>query len=399
MQSSKSPQTSPTSEKPACNKADRIYLDLLKDIHENGNLEGDSRTGVGTRSVFGRMIRFKMSEGFPLITTRKMFAKAGIYELLWFIGNHLNDPKYQKFGRSNAKYLIDNGVNIWVGDLYKAYVNHVNYSNDYAKNSTYGYLNEHITEWATNGGTPLTKEEFIERIKTDDEFAETYADCGNIYGTQWREWTVTCGKRVTKIDQFANIIKKLKTNPTDRRIMVSAWNVPDIENNTMVLPPCHYGFTLYTRLLTLDERIELASKDPHFDVLDFGIGSELPDEHCHKICDSYGVPKRALSLLWNQRSVDTPLGLPTNIMSYALLLNMIAEEVDMVADELIGSLENTHYYLNQEDGVKEHLTREVLHALPTLWLNPEKSMFDYTYEDIKILSYEAQPKINYPLSN
>lgn len=385
---------------PSDNNADRIYLELLKDIHENGYLEGNSRTGVGTRAVFARQIRFKMSEGFPLLTTKKMFHKAGVYELLWFLGNHLKDEKYKKFQRANAKYLIDHGVNIWVGDLYKAYLKHIEELRHDLDNSAYGYMAAPSLALATKADdTPFSKEEFIAKIKEDDEFAELYADCGQIYGVQWRAWTVCQGKKKHEVDQLADVIAKLKTNPTDRRIMVSAWNVGDLSWGSMVLPPCHYGYTFFTRKLALQERIDLVSKEPNFDPLEFGVGEQVTEEHCHKVCDAYNVPKRALSLKWNQRSVDTPLGLPVNIMSYALLLEMISKEVNMVAEDLIGSLENVHYYLNQEEGVKEQLSRNVEHSLPTLWLNPEKSMFDYTYEDVKILGYESQSKIEFPLSN
>lgn len=373
MQITKSPQPSQISVRQAYNNnADRVYLKLLKEIHKEGNFEDDSRTGVGTKSLFAREIRFNMNEGFPLLTTKKMFTKAIVYELLWFLGNHLNDPKYAKFQRANAKYLIDNGVYIWVGDLYKAYCKH---SND------------------------LTKEEFIEKVQTNDLFAIQHADCGNIYGVQWRDWQVRNGRGEYSIDQIASVIDTLKKNPTDRRIMVSAWNVGDLSWNSMVLPPCHYGFTFYTRRLSIDERIELAQKCIRFNAWDFVIESdEDQHSHNHDVCDMYGIPRRALSLKWNQRSVDSPGGLPFNIASYAFLLNMVAKEVNMVAEELIGSLENVHYYLNQTEAVKEHISRDVLHGLPDLWLNSEKSIFNYEYEDVKIINYSSQEKITIPMS-
>lgn len=357
------------------NAVDNQYLDLLRDIVDNGHDEGDSRTGVGTRAVFGRQLRFSMKEGFPLLTTKKMFTKGIIHEVLWFLGNHLNDPRYKDLGRSNAKYLIDNGINIWTGDLYKHYLN--------------------TTKTAATH--PLTKEQFTEFIKNGDMFALLHAECGAIYGKQWTEWEREDG---TKVNQIEQAISKLLNNPTDRRIMVSAWNVGDFNYKFMVLPPCHYSFTLFTRLLTLQERIDLAAKDPHFDVFDFGIGPESDgDVHMHRVCDRYDVPRRALSLKWNQRSVDTPLGLPFNIASYAILLHMFAKEAHMVPEDLVASLENTHYYHNQIDGIMEQLSRRVINELPQIVLNPNKTIFKYTYEDIKIVGYTSQEKIDFPLSN
>lgn len=397
MTTSANHQTSPTSDAQVYNIADETYLKLLKEIDEIGYIEGNSRTGVGTKAIFAREIRFDLSKGYmPLLTTKKMFTKGAIYELLWFFGNHMFIDKYKDFSSTNAKYLIDNNVNIWVGDLYKKYLQAVKDTKKYINDNEYGYYEIPRLHWITKENEePFTKEEFIDKIKKDDDFADEFAECGPIYGFQWRGWVGVEG--IT--DQLQNAIDKLKKNPTDRRIMVSAWNVDAIEHGDMVLPPCHYGYTFFTRLLSLDERIDLASQDKHFDVCDFGIGPQVTDEHCHEVCDRYEVPRRALSLKWNQRSVDTPLGLPFNIISYALLLRMVAKEVGMLAEELIGSLENTHYYLNQLEGVKEHISRKVLHSSPKLWLNPEKSIFEYQYEDIKIVDYVSQSEIKFPLSN
>jgi thymidylate synthase len=299
------------------NNLDKTYQDLLKDILENGTRKGD-RTGTGTISVFGRQIRHKMSEGFPLITTKKMPFKTITTELLWFLR-----------GDTNIKFLLDNNCHIWDGDAYKNYLN------------TY------------KGNFEMDKEEFIEAIKSNLEFSEKWGDLGPVYGKQWRSWeyrknypdgTYT-GVR-GEIDQIANLIHDLKTNPDSRRLMVNAWNVGELDK--MVLPPCHYGFQVYTRELSDEERTELA-KGKIVPLL----GSK-DDSY-----DEVGIPRRAISLMWNQRSVDTFLGLPFNIASYGLLLEIIAKAVNMVPDELIGNLGDVHLYSNHIDQALEQIGREL----------------------------------------
>ena len=208
-------------------------------------------------------------------------------------------------------------------------------------------------------GRPLTQEDFINKIKTDNEFAKKWGELGPIYGKQWRSW-----KRYRKVedvehketihiidyvDQITNLINELKTNPDSRRLLVSAWNISDLPN--MVLPPCHYGFQVYTRELSLVERYELMKK------LDNWISVHYKEPKTMEYMDKHNIPTRAISLIWNQRSVDTPLGLPFNIASYGLLLEIIAKEVNMVPDELIGNLGDTHIYLNQIEGIKEQIGR------------------------------------------
>jgi len=308
------------------NKLDKQYTDLLQDILDNG-VEKKDRTGTGTISVFGRQIRHKMLEGFPLLTTKKMPWKTIVTELLWFLR-----------GDTNIKYLVDNGCNIWNGDAYKNYL-----------------------KWA--GNNPLTIEKFIEQVKTDSDFAGVYGELGPIYGKQWRKWRegkytnelVVGGLEIPDgptywkegIDQIQNLINDLKTNPDSRRLMVNAWNVGELDQ--MVLPPCHYGFQVYTRELSEKERINLlhtkhGNKGHHIEA-----GFNMLDE--------YDIPTRAISLMWNQRSVDTFLGLPFNIASYGLLLEIIAKEVNMVPDELIGNLGDVHLYSNHIDAAKEQIGR------------------------------------------
>jgi thymidylate synthase len=288
------------------NKLDKQYTDLLQDILANG-VEKQDRTGTGTISVFGRQIRHKMSEGFPLLTTKKMPFKTIVTELLWFLR-----------GDTNIKYLVDNGCNIWNGDAYKNW------------KTKYKEVYDGLNDWQKEQWKEPTEEEFINAIKTDDKFAQKWGELGPIYGEQWRYWrycsrpTIQVGKLIPQhFDQIANLINDLKTNPDSRRLMVNAWNVGELDQ--MVLPPCHYGFQVYTRPTTREEKITNPGK------------------------------YRAISLMWNQRSVDTFLGLPFNIASYGLLLEIIAREVNMVPDELIGNLGDVHLYSNHIEQAREQI--------------------------------------------
>jgi thymidylate synthase len=320
------------------NKLDKDYLELLKDIMTNG-VEKDDRTGTGTVSVFGRQIRHDMSEGFPLLTTKKMAVKTMMTELKWFLK-----------GDTNIKYLVDNGCNIWNGDAYKNFL---------IKSVPHDHQE--------------TKEEFINKIKTDDEFAEKWGELGPIYGKQWRSWTEYYVKKFnggnpiiverTK-DQIKDLIHNLKTNPDSRRLMVSAWNVAEMDG--MVLPPCHYGFQVYTRDSTREEKIVNPGK------------------------------YKVISLMWNQRSVDTFLGLPFNIASYATLLQLIADECNMIAGELIGNLGDTHLYSNHIEQANTQCGRQSF-ELPTIKLsNVDILNGEFDYE---IKGYESHPTIKAPLSN
>jgi len=313
------------------NKLDLDYQNLLRDILENG-VEKRDRTGTGTLSVFGRQIRHKMSDGFPLLTTKKMAWKTMVTELLWFLR-----------GDTNIKYLVDNGCNIWNGDAYKGY------EKEYEKGNAPG---ETLTVQRVDGRSTkrkLSMEKFIALIQHDDEFAEKWGDLGKVYGKQWRSWYGGIGldDEEYNIDQIQNLIDGLKSNPDSRRLMVSAWNVGELDQ--MTLPPCHYGFQIYTRELSEDEKIDLLPEKKGWDDYDTLSFKEKIEKG----------PQRAISLMWNQRSVDTPLGLPFNIASYGLLLMMIAQEVNMVPDELIGNLGDCHIYLNQIEGVKEQIGREL----------------------------------------
>ena len=339
------------------NSLDKQYIDLLKTILEHGVDKGD-RTGTGTKSIFGYTIRHNMSEGFPLLTTKKMPFKTIVTELLWFLQ-----------GNTNIKYLVDNNCHIWDGDAFKNYVN------------TY------------KGNFPMDKEEFIETIKTNDEFAKRWGDLGPIYGKQWRDWgskkeygqgeSIMYGGQ----DQISRLIYELTNNPDSRRLMVNAWNVGELDQ--MVLPPCHYGFQVYTRELTWEERLQwvrdnassLDTLEPNY-VLE-GVWKE-------------STPKRAISLMWNQRSVDTFLGLPFNIASYGLLLMMIADEVGMVPDQLIGNLGDVHLYSNHIEQAKEQIEREPM-KLPTVGVRD--GIYCSSQYDVILFDYESHPAIKAPLSN
>jgi thymidylate synthase len=236
----------------------------------------------------------------------------------------------------------------------------------------------------------LTKEEFIKKIKTDDEFAKKWGSLGKIYGHQWRNWN-------GNIDQISELIRLLKESPDSRRMVVNAWNPSDLDQ--MVLPPCHYGFQVYTRELSAQERLEWVKVNlPNIDVNGFVNN----DEYSHKWVEtlSNNIPKRAISLMWNQRSVDTGLGLSFNISSYSLLLIMIAKQVNMIPDEVIGSLGDVHLYLNHIEPIKEQLTREP-YPLPTVKISDRvvSDISEYTLDDIVLENYKCHPVIKLPLSN
>jgi thymidylate synthase len=364
------------------NNLDKQYQELLQDILDNGSTKSD-RTGTGTISVFGRQIRHKMSEGFPLLTTKKMAWKTMVTELLWFLR-----------GDTNIKFLVDNGCHIWDGDAYKNYCENADegtFSRKWLK------LEESFDGFFTNEEYSLyTQEEFINKIKTDDEFANKWGELGPVYGAQWRNWKHLENHNFTKItynkptDQIANLINDLKTNPDSRRLMVNAWNVGELEQ--MVLPPCHYGFQVYTRELSLEERRKLANHD-----------SIVISPITVESWDRNNIPTRAISLMWNQRSVDTFLGLPFNIASYGLLLTILAKEVNMVPDELIGNLGDVHLYSNHIEQAKEQIGREPF-ELPKLGTDYregeyDKNLKDFVPDDFYLIDYQSHPAIKAPLSN
>ena len=336
------------------NSIDRQYKELLEHILHFG-IEKQDRTGTGTKSIFGWQIRHDMQEGFPLLTTKKMAWKSIVTELLWFLR-----------GDTNIKFLHDNNCHIWDGDYEKS-------------------------------------------GRTDGEL-------GPIYGKQWRDWNGKQGYSgwISGIDQIQNLINELKTNPDSRRLMVSAWNVGELDQ--MVLPPCHYGFQVYTRELSLGERTNYKKKRD-------GIARTFAS-YTHQMLDGSNIPTRAISLMLNQRSVDTFLGLPFNIASYGLLLEIIAEVVNMVPDQLIGNLGDVHLYNNHLEQAADQCSRHP-YELPKLNINTEfwpteggscgegpldataifESFRDDNFckclleEDIQLYDYQSHPAIKAPLSN
>ncbi len=387
------------------NTLDKQYQELLKTILEFG-VEKKDRTGTGTKSIFGYTIRHNMSEGFPLLTTKRMGIKTLTTELKWFLR-----------GDTNIKFLVDNGCHIWDGDAYKNYLkNHkdnligctivlsngvsaeIKAQHNVNRNvliTTKGCINIEGDKTIKILNDTLTQEEFINKIKTDDEFAKKWGELGPIYGKQWRRWvgesktsdgSLSASTTFGYIDQIQNLINDLKTNPDSRRLMVNAWNVGELDQ--MVLPPCHYGFQVYTRELSEKERMKLAGYE---DV--GGIGQNIIRE---TVDMDNTIPRRAISLMWNQRSVDTFLGLPFNIASYGMLLLMIAKEVNMVPDQLIGSLGDVHLYLNHIEQAEEQIEREPfeLPKMDVIESDILNGQFEYN-----LVGYQSHGQIKAPLSN
>jgi thymidylate synthase len=359
------------------NKLDKQYQDLLQSILDYG-VEKKDRTGTGTKSIFGYTVRHNMQDGFPLLTTKKMAWKQIVTELLWFLR-----------GDTNIKFLVDNGCHIWDGDCFANYIRN---------------FSKYVDSLPENGEAEfiINKDKFIEKIKTDDEFAKQWGELGPVYGKQWRRWGIEWEdtESITYIDQIANLINDLKTNPNSRRLMVNAWNVGELDQ--MVLPPCHYGFQVYTRELSFAERVVWIKNNSSSQQIT--LPQYIDDKFSlDEFFKPYGAPTRAISLMWNQRSVDTFLGLPFNIASYGLLLTILAKEVNMVPDQLIGNLGDTHLYLNHIEQAKEQIGREPF-ELPTLNQFPtyegsRPSIESYVVGDFTLKDYQSHPSIKAPLSN
>lgn len=286
----------------------QAYQDFLRYILENGTKKED-RTGTGTISVFGYQMRFNLNDGFPLVTTKKLHLKSIIHELLWFIA-----------GDTNIDYLCKNGVNIWNDWPYQKYKN----SNEFA-------------------GEDMKA--FAQKIATDQRFAQQYGELGPVYGKQWRHWKDEHG---TEIDQLANLMQQIKNNPDSRRLIISAWNVAEIEH--MTLPPCHSLFQFYV------------------------INGKLS-------CQLY------------QRSADAFLGVPFNIASYALLTMMVAQVCNLELGDFVHTFGDAHIYLNHIEQVELQLSRNP-YPLPSMKINPDiKSIFDFKFEDFELVNYQAHPHI------
>lgn len=408
------------------NNADKVYLDLLKEVRENGIKKSD-RTGTGTISLFGRSLTFNMQEGFPLLTTKKIHTKSVIHELLWFLD-----------GSHNIKYLVDNGVNIWNEWPWQNYMKEHEKLNKMLevaiKNADHG-VDEHaelVNKIKTDleAHPALTIEEFVAKIKEssyeplvflpnwnnrEPSFAEKWGELGPVYGKQWRRWqgwmSYDNGTKKASMwfDQILRLVQQLKTNPDSRRLMVSAWNVAEIEE--MLLPPCHYAFQCWTRELEFNERLNFI-KDSSYDKMIVAYCESPGDSDLKNILESVlekeNTPKRALSLMWQQRSVDLFLGLPFNIASYGLLLEMLAQSTNMVADQLIFNGGDCHIYSNHVEQVDLQLSREPMPLCKVKLNKPDSEysslhgnnghIIEYKYEDFAFENYQSHPAIKAPIA-
>ena len=297
------------------------YLDLITHIKDQGVFKGD-RTGTGTLSVFGYQMRFDLQQGFPLVTTKKVHLKSILHELLWFIK-----------GDTNIRYLVENGVGIWNEWPYQSWLRQTGADKNYAM---------HSPEWKAG------LKEFVQRIKTDDDFAQQYGDLGPVYGRQWRNFE--------GVDQLAGVIEDIKSNPDSRRLIVSAWNPKDIPVMAKSgLPPCHSLFQFY-------------------------------------------VSEGKLSCQLYQRSADVFLGVPFNIASYTALTMMVAQVTGLELGDFVHSFGDAHLYTNHMQQIEEQLSRETL-PLPTLKINPEiNNIFDFVFDDFELQGYESRSAISAPVA-
>lgn len=297
------------------------YLDLMRHIRDNGVCKED-RTGTGTLSIFGHQMRFDLREGFPLVTTKKVHLKSIIHELLWFIQ-----------GDTNIRYLVQNGVNIWNDWPFQSWLRQMGQAEKFPM---------YTSEWREQ------KKLFIERVKTDEQFAAQYGELGPVYGHQWRNFE--------GVDQLAQIVEDIKTNPDSRRLIVSAWNPKDIPVMAKSgLPPCHTLFQFY-------------------------------------------VTEGRLSCQLYQRSADVLLGVPFNIASYALLTLMIAEVAGLQPGDFVHTFGDAHLYSNHMEQVEEQLSREPC-PLPVMSINSSATdLFSFQYDDFELKGYEPYPPISAPVA-
>ncbi|MCJ1780120.1 thymidylate synthase [Mammaliicoccus sciuri] len=315
------------------NNFDKAYHDLCKRVLEEGENK-DDRTGTGTISIFGHQMRFDLSEGFPLLTTKKVSFKLIATELLWFIK-----------GDTNIRYLLQYKNNIWNEWAFKKWVE----SNDYDGPDMTDFGRRSLVDDEFNEQYKAQLAIFKDKILNDDDFMIEYGDLGNVYGKQWRDWKDQDGKR---FDQLKTLIENIKQNPNSRRHIISAWNPTEID--TMALPPCHTLFQFYVK----DGKLS---------------------------CQLY------------QRSADIFLGVPFNIASYSLLTHLIAKECGLEVGEFVHTFGDAHIYKNHIDAINEQLSRDSYDA-PKLNINTDKSLFDIEYEDLEIDGYVSHPSIKAPIA-
>lgn len=374
------------------NNVDKEYFRLLTTILTNGRRK-KNRTGVDTIGVFGEQAKFDINlDAFPILTTKKVYFKGILHELLWFIK-----------GDTNIKYLVDNNVHIWDEWAYKRY------------KDTFGLTHTSLVKQPNCGPCePASQDEFIQKIKDDDKFAKKWGELGEgTYGGMWRAFpfytedsdfvgsSTVSGTGAESwvfggVDQLKKVIDKLKSNPDDRRMIISAWHPYWVDH--CALPPCHCLFHFNTEELTLEERWSLLdkyNKDVSGNPLDLFKRDDMVSNPTgfHTACDNIGVPRRKLNCLLYQRSCDTFLGVPFNITSYCLLTAMIAHSVNMVPGVFTHTYGDLHIYSNHMDQVHAQLAREPK-TLPKLWINPnKKDLFSLTYDDVKLENYDPHPAI------
>lgn len=318
------------------NNTDKVYLNLMKDILENGAIKED-RTGTGTISVFGRQMRFNLSEGFPLLTSKRVPMRLITSELLWFIK-----------GDTNIRYLLEHNNHIWDEWAFDNYTKSDEYTGPDMKD--FGRRAAKDEEFAKV--LKIEMDKFCERILKQDDFADKWGSIGPAaYGSQWRSFKGPYGET----DQLKDVVAQIKVNRDSRRLLIVSWNANQFSKGEALLPPCHYAIQFY-------------------------------------------VEDGKLSCMFSMRSNDLFLGNPFNIASYALLTHMIAHECGLEVGELVYTGGDVHIYSNHVEQAKEQLSREP-RELPTLWLNPEKtSIFDFEMEDIKVEGYNPHPAIKAPVA-